>query len=522
MKRSVIWAAVLAMVLAASGCGKISDKKESSVKEKTDSKAAAAESQTESESQAESETDSRSSGNKKPAHAEIGYNGAKAVTDVLLIPKDDVDISRKVDFRDMYGMHVLHTSVVGLVGAPVEVDFDSSEVDGGKLVFVYDPNELRGVRPDALMFMWYDEENDNYMECEDSVLNTDNCSVSLDISKPGVYMLVNKYQWYNAWGADLGDTGLEDGYDPTSEPISSEIWEKNEDVGDILKLKDDDYIAKSRTKDGYAYEFYVSTPEELASAVYVNNCADPRPDSITINIVNDIDLDGYEWAPMGWYTAGIDFDFTGTIYGGHHKIKNMHISDGYHVGFIGFATDCTVGALDFENAYVGGRVVGVLAGYPRNSFFADCSVQGVTDGMDAGTMIGDDQGCYINDCSADVTVNGKRVTNYLSYSDMNEAEVQARVENAEEIWLDDKGRPCRNDDITGKYRNLSWKVKHSDKVVLQRSAEEETCYEWHEYPDVFNRNGEYEVVLQAYIDGAYVEISNTVMITVDDNTKFTD
>lgn len=522
MKRSVIWAAVLAMVLAASGCGKIRDKNESSVKEKTGSKAAAAESQTESESPAESETDSKSSGNKKPAHAEIGYNGAKAVTDVLLIPKDDVDISRKVDFRDMYGMHVLHTSVVGLVGAPVEVDFDSSEVDGGKLVFVYDPNELRGVRPDALMFMWYDEENDNYMECEDSVLNTDNCSVSLDISKPGVYMLVNKYQWYNAWGADLGDTGLEDGYDPTSESISSEIWEKNEDVGDILKLKDDDYIAKSRTKDGYAYEFYVSTPEELASAVYVNNCADPRPDSITINIVNDIDLDGYEWAPMGWYTAGIDFDFTGTIYGGHHKIKNMHISDGYHVGFIGFATDCTVGALDFENAYVGGTDVGILAGYPRYGFFTDCNVQGVTDGVEAGSMIGHDQSNTIENCTADVTVCGKQVTDFLSYSDMNVAEVEARTEKTEEIWLDEKGRPCRHEDVTERYENIGWRVRHNGKTILERSADNETCYKWQEYHGVFYENGEYEIAITSYVDGAYIAVSNTLIITVDDNTKFID
>jgi hypothetical protein len=426
MKKTVIWAAVLAMVLTASGCGKLTDKDGSSVKEKTESKAAAAESESSAESATDNtesgsdDTESKISGEKKPAHAEIGSNGAKAVTDVLLIPKDDVDISKKVDFSDMYGRHVLHSGVVGLVGAPVEVDFDKNEVEGGNLVFVYDPNELKGVRPDALMFMWYDEENDNYVELEDGVLNTENCSMSIEIDKPGVYLLVNKYQWYNAWGAKLDDTGLEDGYDPTSAPISSELWENNEYVGDILKLKDDDYIARSRKEDGYAYEFYVSTPEELASAVFVNNCADPRPDSITINIVNDIDLEGYEWAPMGWYTAGIDFDFTGTIYGGHHKIKNMHISDGYHVGFIGFATDCTVGALDFENAYVGGRVVGVLAGYPRNSFFTDCNVQGVTEGSDVGTMIGDDQSNYIENCTADVTVCGKQVTDFLSYSDMNE------------------------------------------------------------------------------------------------------
>ena len=529
MKKTVIWAAALALMISASGCGKLSGDKESSAKEKTESKSASAESSAESEMSAESGSESSAeskaedgSRKKKPAHAEIGANGAKAVTDVLLIPHEEIDISRKVDFADMYGRHVLHTGVVGLVGAPVEVNFDTDEVKGGQLVFVYDPNELKGVRPDALMFMWYDEDNDNYVELEEGVLNTDNCSMSINIDKPGVYLLVNKYQWYNAWGAKLDDNGMESGYDPTSGPISSEVWEMNENTGDILKLKDDDYIAKSRKEEGYAYEFFVSTPEELASAVFVNNCADPRPDSISINILNDIDLDGYEWASMGWKTAGIDFDFTGIIYGGGHTIKNMHISDGYHVGFIGYATDCTVGSLNFENAYVSGRDVGILAGYPRNSFFADCSVQGVTEGyMDVGTMIGDDQSNIINNCKADVTVCGKQVKDYLSFTDMNVAEVEAKTEKTEEIWLDDKGRPCRQQDVTDRYPSLSWRVMHNGKQILQRGAENETCYEWHEYRDVFYENGKYEVALESYVDGAYVAISNTVIITVDDNTKFT-
>ena len=223
MKKTVIWAAAMALMISASGCGKLSSDKESSAKEKTESKSAAAESSAESaaddtESGSENSAESKAedgSRKKKPAHAEIGANGAKAVTDVLLIPHEEIDISRKVDFADMYGRHVLHTGVVGLVGAPVEVNFDTDEVKGGQLVFVYDPNELKGVRPDALMFMWYDEDNDNYVELEDGMLNTDNCSMSINIDKPGVYLLVNKYQWYNAWGAKLDDNGMDSGYDPT-------------------------------------------------------------------------------------------------------------------------------------------------------------------------------------------------------------------------------------------------------------------------------------------------------------------
>ena len=538
MKKTVIWAAALALVISASGCGNISKKNESAEKEKTDSKAAAAESQTAIESSAESETDSKSRGNKKPDNEETDTDRTKAVMSVVLVPKDGMGFQRKVRFssRDIRDKVTPHRDVVSLVGEPVEVKLEErDEANGGKLAFFYDPNELKGVRPDALMFLWYDEENDKYVEFEDVVLDTDYYNVSIDIEKPGVYMLVNKYQWYNEQGKKLDDDGMEKEFKPH---ISSKLWERSMDTGDILKLKDDDYIAKSQTKDGYAYEFYVSTPEELASVVYVNNCANPRPDSITVNIVNDIDLDGYKWAPMGWKLSGTEFnfDFTGTIYGGHHKIKDMRISEGYeerfYVGFIGNAESCTVNALDFENAYVHGKSdVGILAGDPKSSFFTECNVQGVTEGnISVGTMIGDDSyellklgkdyRNHMENCTADVTVNGKKVTGYLSYTALNKAEVQARVRDSEEIWLDGGGRPCRNKDLDGKYFDLVWKVTHNGKVVLTRNAENEYCYEWHEYKNVFYENGEYEIALQATIDGADVEISNTVVVTVDDNTKF--
>lgn len=548
MKKTVIWAAVLAMVLAASGCGKTNGDKDSSVKEKTESKAAAVESQAVNESSAESAADdtesgsdddeSKISGDKNPDNEETDTDRTEAVMSVVLVPKDGMGFQRKVRFssRGIRDKVTPHRDVVGLVGEPVEVKLEKrDEANGGKLAFFYDPNELKGVRPDALMFLWYDEENDKYVEFEDGVLDTDYYNVSIDIEKPGVYMLVNKYQWYNEQGKKLDDDGIEKEFKPH---ISSKLWERSMDTGDILKLKDDDYIAKSQTKDGYAYEFNVSTPEELASVVYVNNCANPRPDSITINIVNDIDLDGYKWTPMGWELSGTDFnfDFTGTINGGHHKIKNMRISDGYkersYVGFIGNAESCTVGALDFENAYVHGeRDIGILAGDPKSSFFTDCNVKGVTEGnTSVGTMIGDDSyeplklgkddRNHMENCTVDVKVNGKKVTDYLSYTALNEAEVQAKVRDSEEIWLDGGGRPCRNKDIDGKYFDLVWKVTHNGKVVLTRNAENEYFFEWYLCKSIFNENGEYEIALQATIDGADVEISNTVVVTVDDNTTF--
>lgn len=97
------------------------------------------------------------------AYAKVGNNGAAAVYEVYMYSPDE-PLDGKVRFTDLYGVHVLHTGVVGLVGAPIEVDFDPDEVKDGTLLFNVSKDELNGVRPDALMFMWYDEENENYVE----------------------------------------------------------------------------------------------------------------------------------------------------------------------------------------------------------------------------------------------------------------------------------------------------------------------------------------------------------------------
>ena len=151
LKKTAVIALCLTLVM--SGCGKMektqNDSRSPKTAESTSDESIADSPDESTDSSETSEPESK----KKPAHMTIGSNGAKAVTDVLMVPEEDVDISRKVSFTDLYGIHALHSEVVGLVGAPIEVDFDKSEVKRGKLVFMYDPNELKGVRPDALMFM---------------------------------------------------------------------------------------------------------------------------------------------------------------------------------------------------------------------------------------------------------------------------------------------------------------------------------------------------------------------------------
>ena len=229
------------IMLSLAACGDVDESRSSDHKKKNSALSSQTGNVSEiSESRDESEPDLSSENNKESgsrAYAEVGYNGAKAVKEVYMSSEGE-DLEGKVSFEDLYGRHALHTGVVGLVGAPVDVSFDTNEVKGGTLVFVVDRNELHGIRPDALMFMWYDENNDNYVEIEKTQIkeeSEDIVTASTDIDSPGVYLLVNKYTWFNAWGAGLDDDGYEKDYVPdTSDLAPSSDWETYENTGFLV------------------------------------------------------------------------------------------------------------------------------------------------------------------------------------------------------------------------------------------------------------------------------------------------
>lgn len=461
-----------------------------------------------------SEASSSTAETMKPAECDVGENGKKAVSHVTLIPDGNMDISEKVRFTDMYGKHVLHSGVVGLVGAPVDIDYDSNEIKSGTLIFTYEPDKLEGVRTDALMFMWYDEAENNYVELAGETLDEPNHTISIKIDKPGVYLLVNKYRWFKTWGADITDTGLEDDYNPLDAEYSSEVWEANAYTGDIVKLADAEYIRSC--VDSLGATFKVSTPEQLASAVYFVNCVaqnaiGDRP-HVNIELQNDIDLSGIKWAPMGWETAGVDYTFSGTINGNGHTISSMKINpDSGISGFIGKGSYCQVSDINFKDADVYGNICGIIIGSDSNSRLSNCFCQGTVKGSLAGSMLGKTLNTTITDCKADVTVNDEKENDYLSYTSREKQKVIDKTEITETISIDENKIIYRDKGIEKKYRNISWSVTYEGCQALDRIAEDET--EFH-FLDFFSNAGHYTVTLTAFIDGYYIPISNTIEIDI--------
>ena len=93
--------------------------------------------------------------------------------------------------------------------------------------------------------------------------------------------------------------------------------------------------------------------------------------SSTINaiLLNDIDLGGYEWAPIGTFTVGSysatgPYGFAGTFDGSGNTIEGLSITTGANgSGLFGTLMGATVKDLTVEGAIRGGQYTGAIAGY---------------------------------------------------------------------------------------------------------------------------------------------------------------
>ncbi len=120
-----------------------------------------------------------------------------------------------------------------------------------------------------------------------------------------------------------------------------------------------------------ASPYLISTVEELQA---ISSDLDS-----SYRLVNDIDLDGVDFSPIGDASVGA---FTGSFDGNGYKISNFFIiSSAKHVGLFGYC-DGEIKNLTLENADVeGGRYTGGIVGYlDINGSITDCSVSGTVYG----------------------------------------------------------------------------------------------------------------------------------------------
>ena len=120
-----------------------------------------------------------------------------AVTEVRVSMEGTGNLQKATTVESIMNKDVLCTDVVGLVGEPFEIE-TTSQFDKATLTYVIDKSKLGDTEFDNLLFLWYDEENDNFVEL-DTILDEENSTVSVETTHFSKYMIVDGKEWYRAW-----------------------------------------------------------------------------------------------------------------------------------------------------------------------------------------------------------------------------------------------------------------------------------------------------------------------------------
>ncbi|MDE7112733.1 MAG: thrombospondin type 3 repeat-containing protein, partial [Acetatifactor sp.] len=113
-------------------------------------------------------------------------------------------IDNQVLIQNLYNLDMRSTDVVGLFGAPVEIETEI-EFDTATITFTYDEQALGETDADNLRIMWYDEEDDRYVILdEETVLDKEHHTLSCSTTHFSKWMVVDRQVWWTAMRADLG------------------------------------------------------------------------------------------------------------------------------------------------------------------------------------------------------------------------------------------------------------------------------------------------------------------------------
>lgn len=366
----------------------------------------------------------------------------------------------------------------------IESDLD---IKNGKITLVYRPEYLKYNCENDLAIA-YSRKYDGTPTILKSTIDSKNHTVTAKYCGEGYYQLIDRV---------LVEGGT---HDRSQENLMGNAWVQGQETGDILKLVDLDYLHSS---DGH---FKVSNASELATAVYYANTINAKA---VIELTDDIDLSTYEWAAVGYDSTyyGLSHPFKGEIIGNHHKITGLTIhSSNYCTGFVGLAEDCTISDLMIEDAKISGiHTSAVLVGNVQGGVFKNCNVSGSVIGSNVGSMFGYEDGIFIEQCTANVTVNGKEF-NFLSKSESERSKyvikdlIQLTINDEHVIQGSDKSQ----------YHYMKWVVYLNG----HRIAEQEVLNNL-EYKCDTTKKGEYIVYLEGLFGDYFIPVSNKIAFKIE-------
>ena len=302
--------------------------------------------------------------------------------------------------QNTYDIDYLSRDVVGQVGVPIEVYsyIASDPSDELTLVFQYDPTMLECEETD-LRVLWYNEEDYWYETLTEYELDAEKNEISVPVRNMGTYVLEDIVIWISVWD------GTYEYEDVMMEPDCH--WHEEFTYEDIEALAD------TSLYDGSG-EYHITTVEQLAGLVKLVNEGESFY-GCNFYLDADLDLAGYDWAPIGWYYPADngylwrDFPFEGRFYGNGHTIYNMSIiaPDQSNLGMFGRTLQAfSIHDFSLVDCYIEGQFyVGGILGDNINrgdSFdMTNCHVTGTVKGrMNVGALVGSSARLRLQDCTA--------------------------------------------------------------------------------------------------------------------------
>ncbi len=133
------------------------------------------------------------------------FNEDCAVAEVSVTMDCTGNINKTTTVDSVMNIDILSSEVVGLIGEPFEIE-TTSEFDAATIAFKVDTEKLGDTEFDNLLFLWYDEENCEFVELE-TILDEENSIVSTVTTHFSKYMIVDSRAWYDAWRTNLDYSG---------------------------------------------------------------------------------------------------------------------------------------------------------------------------------------------------------------------------------------------------------------------------------------------------------------------------
>ena len=201
------------------------------------------------------------------------------------------------------------------------------------------------------------------------------------------------------WNTETAGIGSALSVPDTEEGLTFVCWQ---DINEVRYTNNTGTVFKAMSDGLTLYAKFVSTAYTISTAEELQ--------SITLDgtyyLLNDIDLGGAEWTPIGTDSK----PFTGTIYGNGYTVSNFKITTGReYVGLFGYNEGViqNLGVEDFtvNVSYSGDVYAGGLVGYSHSGSITNCYATGEVNATGsssarAGGLVGSNSGGNITNCYA--------------------------------------------------------------------------------------------------------------------------